>query len=762
VSLPDGLLTVGKDAFYGCSGLLKVHITDLSAYCEILFENLYASPIYYAGALYLNGAKVTSVSLSADTVRVGDFAFVNYGALTSVRLGTAVRSIGKGAFMGCKSLSSVTAYDGMTEIGAHAFADCSALTGMYLSSTLVSIGDFAFEGCLKLSGLSLPRSLLAIGSSAFEGCASFSVSGLPTKLLALGDRAFAGCNVTAQLKMPETLVLVGDGVFAGCAGLTDLYCSFEAFPLGWSEEFHGGTGRVHLLPYWSYEGGSYIAHTPVVGAGKAPTCTEEGFTESVSCATCGKVFAEQQILPALGGEHEYENGLCVRCGHYLPYTWTLENGVLTVTGKGAVAELSIEDYPWHDQRAEITEIIVSGDVTEIGAMAFSRCENVTKITLGEKVSVIGSDAFSYNYALKELVFGHPVTKMGQGVVYLCNALERVTLTGQTKSEFLEISSVNAYNDAFENVKSWTAESEQIFDGNLAVKGDEWQYLVYPEGYESALTGAPPAGWLTGSDSATWQTGSAPFTDVTFGQTFFSAFLRKTVILSEPSSLKEMVLQIKYDENPTVYLNGQLLWSAEGYYDAGYITVDLSDKISLLKEGENILCVSFSNVYGGTVLDLSLVCSSEETVVDGAGNVLFEGAESAGFVYFGAVNAPENVLDGDQSTVCGSNFDAGTEQSVTVTFKGEVTVTDIYLQCKEEGTTSHADGITRGSYDVYLLSGSTFTKVGSVLARTEKDGGATLTLQEGVKATGVKIVITSWQGDCWACVADVSVKGEAIS
>jgi hypothetical protein len=84
-----------------------------------------------------------------------------------------------------------------------------------------------------------------------------------------------------------------------------------------------------------------------------------------------------------------------------------------------------------------------------------------------------------------------------------------------------------------------------------------------------------------------------------------------------------------------------------------------------------------------------------------------------------------------------------------------------VQCKDEGTTTHADGITRGTYDIYLLNGSTQTKVGSVLARTEGDGGATLTLSEGVEATGIKVVITSWDGDCWACLADVMVKAAEL-
>lgn len=296
---------------------------------------------------------------------------------------------------------------------------------------------------------------------------------------------------------------------------------------------------------------------------------------------------------------------------------------------------------------------------------------------------------------------------------------------------------------------------------------EWEFIVYEE--TDTLTATAPEGWLDGSDSAEWTEGYAPFAGqggngmaVTFfDYANFSAYLRTTFTVEDLSSVKELELNVIYDENPTIYLNGAEIWSADGYQDKDYVTYNISDSISLLKEGENTVCVEFSNVYGGSIFDAYITGYDKITVVDEDGYVQFSGATSEGFVSFGGINDPTNVLDGDQSTVCGSGWNPDVTQAITATFKGAVQVTEIYVQCKNEGITSHEDGMTRGSYDIYLINGETETKINEepVPALTVDDGGYTITLDEATEATGVKIVITDWLGDKWACLADVMVTAD---
>ncbi len=77
-------------------------------------------------------------------------------------------------------------------------------------------------------------------------------------------------------------------------------------------------------------------------------------------------------------------------------TWTVEDGILTIKGKGAMTDYRSESAaPWHEKRNEITEIVVEEGVTHIGNMAFYGLKNAKKATIATSVESIGIHAFSY-------------------------------------------------------------------------------------------------------------------------------------------------------------------------------------------------------------------------------------------------------------------------------------------------------------------------------------------------------------------------------
>ena len=47
--------------------------------------------------------------------------------------------------------------------------------------------------------------------------------------------------------------------------------------------------------------------------GKSPTCTEEGYTDVLTCDICGEATQCQESIPALG--HDFVDGVCTRCGN---------------------------------------------------------------------------------------------------------------------------------------------------------------------------------------------------------------------------------------------------------------------------------------------------------------------------------------------------------------------------------------------------------------------------------------------------------------
>ncbi|MBE6543033.1 MAG: hypothetical protein E7675_01395, partial [Ruminococcaceae bacterium] len=196
---------------------------------------------------------------------------------------------------------------------------------------------------------------------------------------------------------------------------------------------------------------------------------------------------------------------------------------------------------------------------------------------------------------------------------------------------------------------------------LVAKGSEWSYVYY-ELVEGEEPTPAPEGWTTGTDADTWEVGATPFAGAAYtspnAQTVltssFEAYLVKTFTVEDASAVKVLTLSVIYDEDPVVYINGTEVWSTGGYNDKAYTSVDLSDKTDLLKDGENVIAVSFRNAIngGGALMDLGLTCDTEVKYINDDGTVIASGATSEGFASFGGINAPTNVLDGDNGSCCG--------------------------------------------------------------------------------------------------------------
>ena len=127
VVIPEGVTSIGNDAFWGCSSLTSVVIPD----------------------------GVTSI---------GNDAFWGCSSLTSIVIPESVTSINDRAFEGCKSLASVVIPKGVTSIGDLAFCNCSSLTSVVIPASVTSIGNWTFEGCCGLK----PENAPSISVSVFS------------------------------------------------------------------------------------------------------------------------------------------------------------------------------------------------------------------------------------------------------------------------------------------------------------------------------------------------------------------------------------------------------------------------------------------------------------------------------------------------------------------------------------------------------------------------------------------------------------------
>ena len=75
-------------------------------------------------------------------------------------------------------------------------------------------------------------------------------------------------------------------------------------------------------------------------------------------------------------------------------TWSYENGVLTIGGKGMMEDYYDEENeemlesPWEEYVDEITTIVIENGVTSIGDYAFSFCESLTTVTIDNSADAV--------------------------------------------------------------------------------------------------------------------------------------------------------------------------------------------------------------------------------------------------------------------------------------------------------------------------------------------------------------------------------------
>ena len=206
VTLPDGLQSIGDNAFSRCSALTAIDIP--------------ASVTSIGAGAFYDCTSLTAVTLPAGLQSIGDNAFRGCSALTSIDIPASVTSIGVNAFNGCTRLKDVTLPDGLQSIGDNAFRVCSELTSIDIPASVTSIGEDAFYGCTRLTAVTLHDGLESIGDYAFYGCTSLTAIDIPASVTSIGAGAFDGCSSLAAVTLPEGLQSIGDYAFDGCTSLT--------------------------------------------------------------------------------------------------------------------------------------------------------------------------------------------------------------------------------------------------------------------------------------------------------------------------------------------------------------------------------------------------------------------------------------------------------------------------------------------------------------------------------------------------------------
>lgn len=87
---------------------------------------------------------LTNVTISDGVLEIGDEAFYGCEKLRNISIPSSVNSIGNGAFECCTSLTSVMISNGVTRIESYAFLSCDNIKTIHIPDSISHIGEEAF------------------------------------------------------------------------------------------------------------------------------------------------------------------------------------------------------------------------------------------------------------------------------------------------------------------------------------------------------------------------------------------------------------------------------------------------------------------------------------------------------------------------------------------------------------------------------------------------------------------------------------------
>ena len=398
VVIEEGVTTVGTGAFAFCPNLTKVSIAST---VTIIGERAF----YQCRSL-------TDMTVPKSVTTIKDQAFSKTGLVT-VTIPEGVSTLSAGMFYDCTGLTSVTFQGAVTDVGESAFSSCDVLTDVKFEKGLYGeIGDSAFSYCPSLTAFEVPVGVVRIMNQAFIGCESLASVTFPETLESIWDSAFSK-TALVSVTIPQSVTYMGSHVFTFCESLKDVTMHTATV-----EGMSGLLGDGDALEYVHIIGDAPVTDVKVFSK------RNENFVIYYDAGTSGWVppLWRNYLIEIWGQEDTTKTGTCGE-----NHTWTLRDGILTISGTGPMDNYSSKEAPWYIYEHRVRSIVIEDGVTSIGDYAFSEMDDVISVSIPDSVETIGVYSFHMCYELTEVNIPGGVVSIGMYAFYWCTSLTSVTM-----------------------------------------------------------------------------------------------------------------------------------------------------------------------------------------------------------------------------------------------------------------------------------------------------------------------------------------------
>ena len=213
VVLPDSLILIGSQAFYGNKQLKKI-------------------------------------SIPSKVYRIGIQAFCDCRSLTEVVIPESVNYIESSAFSGCVSLTKFIIPNNVDFLEEGLFSGCETLEFVVLPEKLEIINKDSFGNCKRLKSISIPQHVIEICENPFRGSGVIEIGCVSPYfvfeegfLMTADKTELIACLTKEKIvSVPPTVKTIRSYAFYGCISLEHIF-----LPEGLTEIMHSGISNCPVL-----------------------------------------------------------------------------------------------------------------------------------------------------------------------------------------------------------------------------------------------------------------------------------------------------------------------------------------------------------------------------------------------------------------------------------------------------------------------------------------------------------------------------------
>lgn len=352
-----------------------------------------------------------SITIPEGVTTIGPNAFYFYSSVQEIHLPESLVSIGQNAFGCCYDLQALHIPAGVRHIGSDAFICTDSLSSLTIAAEnpiyrlengfllhpdglLLHCFDVPEDGYVEV-----PQGIIAIAPSAFSSSKAVYVS-LPDSIRSIGREAFKYCFDLASVNLPEGLVRIGDHAFDSC-GMAAVHLPASLTQLG-KCAFNSCESLAHISvakdnPVYRVENGALISGDTLLLVPPAIDgycyVVPDGITTIESFAFAHSKLSRILIPEGVTTIEEYGFFSCYELDSvYLPDTLT-----------------TIGSHAFRDCKG-LKKLNIPASITVIPNSMCSSCRTLTRVDFAGDVSRIGSSAFYDCPALRVISFsGEAVT-----------------------------------------------------------------------------------------------------------------------------------------------------------------------------------------------------------------------------------------------------------------------------------------------------------------------------------------------------------------